>query len=515
MAVPVESAGRRDDGSMPMAMLLLIISTGLIMAVATVVFGQQSHTRNDVQRIKALSAAQTGIEVAVGAIRMSTTPDGFGDPRALPCSVMTGRTSAASDDAQFSVRVYYTKAVPPSGDIQWATQPANRWDCGATATSMPAHALIQATGSYGVQRTLTATYSFTTVTQNDRIGGGLVRAYSTNNGNYCISAAATTALSGSQLLVKVCDAQNPLQRFAYQAGLTITLADITTPTGQRLCLDGGSTMAAGNPVRLQPCAPAPTRQQVWGSDDHSVFYLQPTATTILCLRSSKGDTDGATVSLTGPARAGQCVKDWSETATFITDPQFGAGKAGPATGQLVNSHQFGRCIDVTANDVTTPYLVVFPCKQPLTGPVLWNQNWVLPAATSDSSRRSGPIHTTTGGTTYCLKNPGSTSALGNYLTVQSCNPGSVLPTSLQWTVNGDTGRQSTSFRIESSHLVPPGGTSTCISVTNPNATNPDVWRTHNLAVSKLITATCDDSDLQKWNIAPRASQASLTDIMEQ
>jgi hypothetical protein len=506
---------RRDDGSMPMTMLLLIVSSALIMAVASVVFGQQGHTRNDVQRVKALGAAQTGLEIATGAIRTSTTSDGFGDPRALPCAVLTGRTSAATGDATYSVRVYYTKGVPPSGDVQWATQPANRWDCGATATSMPAHALIESTGTYGVQRTLTATYSFTTVTQNDKIAGGLIRAYSTKGGNFCISAASATSLSGSQLLIRSCDAQSPLQRFAYQAGLTITLAELTTPTGQRLCLDGGATPAAGNPVRLQPCAPAPIRQQVWGSDDHSVFYLQPTATTILCLRSSKGDTDGATVRLAGPTPAGTCVRDWNDTATFITDPRFGAGKAGPATGQLVNSHQFGRCIDVTANDVTTPYLVVFPCKQPLTGPVLWNQNWVLPSATPGTARPSGPIYTTTGGTAYCLQNPGTISPPGNYLTLQACNPGAVLPTSLQWTINGDTGRRSTSFRIESSHMVAPGGPNTCMSVTDPTAADPDVWRTFNLTISKLTTAPCDDSDLQKWNIVPQADPASLTDIMEQ
>ena len=59
------------------------------------------------------------------------------------------------------------------------------------------------------------------------------------------------------------------------------------------------------------------------------------------------------------------------------DAAVGAGAAGASSGQLVNFNQFGRCLDVTNQDVTSAYLIAWPCKQaPDPTNVAWNQRWV-------------------------------------------------------------------------------------------------------------------------------------------
>jgi hypothetical protein len=288
------------------------------------------------------------------------------------------------------------------------------------------------------------------------------------------------------------------------------LAELTAPDGERLCVDAGSPMVAGNPVTLEVCAADPLPQQVWGSDDSAVFFAQPNPSTMLCLRATVADTPGVAVALTAPKLPGRCDDAWSTTGTFIPDPHFGSGKAGPETHQLVNWEQFSRCIDVAAEPATGGQLIVFPCQQPLSGAVRWDQNWVVPGTGASAV---GRIYTELDGTTYCLRSPDSTDPLENHVTVESCDIRTAVPAAQRWTVNAGTGGPA-SHRIESSYLADDANPTHCMSPTDPTATDPDLWVDASLRLSRLVLVTCDGTDLQQWNASTHVEQVGLKDIVE-
>ena len=58
-----------------------------------------------------------------------------------------------------------------------------------------------------------------------------------------------------------------------------------------------------------------------------------------------------------------CRRSYDNIQNWAPDAAVGAGAAGPLTTQIVNFSQFGRCIDVTNQDVTSTFLIVWPCKQ--------------------------------------------------------------------------------------------------------------------------------------------------------
>jgi hypothetical protein len=119
----------------------------------------------------------------------------------------------------------------------------------------------------------------------------------------------------------------------------------------------------------------------------------------------------------------------------------------------------------------------------------------------------------TGG--YCLRSPGDVTRSSYYPTVTTCNPTGVVATDLQWTVRGDTGNSTTMYRIESTYQAP-AGSAHCLSVSDPEASSPDLWNDSgfNLNVSKLILQSCSNSELQKWNAFTLTTKGSLNDLTE-
>jgi hypothetical protein len=204
-----------------------------------------------------------------------------------------------------------------------------------------------------------------------------------------------------------------------------------------------------------------------------------------------------------------CYKDWNSRKSFFPDSAVGTGRAGAATNQLVNNDQFGRCIDVTADDVDSDFLVVFPCKQRPSGDVQWNQFWITPTIPAGATSASGPVYTTWKGVRYCMTSPGS-AAPGKWVRVHPCP--AVIPPEMTWTYREDTGFYSTSFRIESTYGA--AGVNFCMSPTDPNAASPDLWVTFDVPFSKLVLASCTGSDLQKWNVSPFTVTGPLKDVVE-
>ena len=107
----------------------------------------------------------------------------------------------------------------------------------------------------------------------------------------------------------------------------------------------------------------------------------------------------------------------SPTQAWIPAPAVGAGAA--EAPQLINYYEFGRCLDVTSQNVNSNHLIDFPCKQnPFSGAVAWNQKFTTPGIAAGATSATGQIYTATGGTNYCLTSPGTD---GGYVTVQACS----------------------------------------------------------------------------------------------
>jgi hypothetical protein len=530
----------RDAGSMPIAMLLTIVGVGLSIVLAGTVNAQQHSTRVDLQRADAVNAAQAGIDVALGQIRNAVdSTDGSGDMSELPCNkpatvaypdgyAFTGEVSVGRP-ATYTTEIYYVPSLPPAGNVTWAR--ANKLACtvGAGTTTLPQYALIASTGVGGKEatRVLYATYTFSSDMSNPNIAGGQIRMfrYDVSDTEYCFSSLSDVPVAGEALWTKVCDSASVRQQFSYEANLNLVLVNSRTTANPRgMCLDGGSPEAAGNTVKFQLCAAATTPRQQWGENDYSAFQGTTDGVNLnqLCMNVATPQTSSVVKLGAAPdENSANCYVDWSDRKTLFPDADVGTGRAGSATDQLVNNDQFGRCIDVTADDVSYGHLIVYPCKQKPSGRIQWNQEWIIPAIPAGATSVTGPIYTTcpasqtdppcTVGKKYCLTSPGSI-ATGQYVKVVIC-PAGATPANMTWTVREDTGFYSTSYRIESTYGVA-SGANYCMTPTDPTAPSPDLWYTFGVPFSKLVLAKCTSSDLQKWNVLAFTVSGPLKDIVE-
>ena len=82
-------AGRDDQGSMPMALLVTLVGMALSAALVPFVVSQVSSTRTIDGAHHALQAAQAGIDVALGQLRAAGDHGGTGgDLESLPPCTM-------------------------------------------------------------------------------------------------------------------------------------------------------------------------------------------------------------------------------------------------------------------------------------------------------------------------------------------------------------------------------------------------------------------------------------------
>jgi Ricin-type beta-trefoil lectin domain len=499
----------RDTGSLAVAMLLTLVGASLSALLVPVVLVQLSSTRTDTARVHALNAAQAGLDVAIGHLRAANDGAGHGVLASLPCGPLTGSVSAAAS-ARYQVTIDYFSTDPQGQSSSWIA--TNRIPCitGGGTYRAPNYALLHslgsdlATGTLGSVpgRSLQATYTFTTTNQN--IAGGLIHVYKTTSTDLCLDAGSGSPAPGAPLLMAVCTPGSVQQRFEYDANLNLVLVASRTDTRPLgLCLDSDTPHAAGNPVYLQPCGTVTQPDQQWSTNDSANFEGTADGSTLdhYCFNVQNPNTPGSRVVLSYT----NCRKSYDNIETFIPEASVGAGAAGPASHQLVNFSEFGRCLDVTEQNIGSLYMIAWPCKQaPDPANVAWNQKWTLPAIAAGTTSATGRIITTPS-SGYCLQSPRSTAA-GQYVTVTPCPSGST-PANLTWTVYGDTKVYQTSYRI----LDVDGN---CLAPTDPTANPPDFYP-KGLAISKMAIATCGGSALQKWNAPPNIQQVlPLKDISE-
>ncbi|MGC9669224.1 RICIN domain-containing protein [Planosporangium sp. 12N6] len=490
-AVPHRRAGRLagrvrpadDTGSLAAALLLALVGITLTALLVPVVVNQFGATRTAARRLGALNAAQAGLDAAVGHIRAANDGPDVGRFSDLPCGELSG-PAGPGGTAAYRVTVSY---------LDPAEKPV---PCGDRST---AYARLRATGTDGSStRTLNATYTFRT--SNENIPGGLIHVFKTGTVDLCMDAGSATPKPDDVLRMQVCRPGSVQQKFAYNTNLTLVLvASKTAANPLGMCLDAGPH-AVGNVVRFQKCADPTSSRQQWSINDSANFEGANDQRKLdgFCFNVQSPNTPTSLVVLTKKCRGG-----YDNVQTFSPDASVGAGAAGAVSGQLMNYRQFGRCLDVTETDVDSAYLIAWPCKQaPNLDDVLWNQKWALPGGNG----RITTTHPSKG--RYCLQSPATA---GGYVRLVSC-PNSSAPARTTWTVRRGTDSYASSYRIEVG-----SGTGVCLSVTDPAATPPDFYQPDKFyQVSKVVTAPCDSSTLQKWNADPNDLQSGpLTELSEE
>jgi hypothetical protein len=484
---------RDERGSLPLAMMLTLVGTSLSTLMVPVVITQLRNTASTVERAKALHAAQAGIDMVIGGIRASG--GSIANLVCMPVAEPLLGAIGAGLPGRYQVSVEYQDAAH------------NAIPCASRLSHLlmvPSYAVITSMGTAAGPagqtidprdprtRTLSATYVFRFTNAN--IEGGLVRFY---GGAYCLDAGSGSPGVGTIVTTQPCNPGSSRQTFAYTKHLTMQLVSSKTaanPLG--MCIDSGASPVTGALLQFQVCGnlTVPYHQR-WNLNDSSNF--QSTTSTgglgPLCMHAKAGNTTGAFMEVIG------CGGAADNTRTFAPEASVGAGAAA-APYFLVNFKQFGRCVDVTNFDTTLGFLIVWPCKQapnPLS--VGWNQRFSVPLAPNETGTVTGRITTydnTKTNKTYCLTTydpKGST----HFVIMKACpNPGDTAEAraAVEWKVSYQEATYGTSYVIKDAH-------DRCLSPTNledPKLPAGDIFK-GSTVVSKLTTAVCDGSKLQKWN----------------
>ena len=466
-AGPVRSLrGQAERGSLPMAMLVMLVGIGLSAAFAPMAINQRKATTFDMARVHALNAAQAGMDVTVGKIRAAIGSQG-GDPTKLPCTVSTDQSTAlpvtgavGTGAASYSVMLQYYVSDPvahPGAVPMRCVSGYGTYDT-ASGSVVPSYVKITSIGTDGSSanggtqgRTLTAVYSFDV--DNSNISGGIIRSYPASadgSAQWCLDVGSGTPTAGvTQVSLQPCSTSfppDPQQVFAYRTDLTLQL---TTSIGtvvngvtyrNGLCIDdvsfnGARTApASGTALVLKQCGAlgSPIWSQQWSFDDHSSLQA-PTSSS-----ASTGSLSGLCMTVTShsagvPVKLGACDNNLtSPTDAWIPSPAVGAGAATLATSnQWINFQQFGRCINVPNSDPNAVYIIAPSCKQnPRQASVAPNQKLFY-----DSTRKW--FYLTLSGTNWCLYSSNTAyvanSTVGRILVTRCTSPASGISASqMQW-----------------------------------------------------------------------------------
>jgi hypothetical protein len=546
----LQARGRRlraegERGSLPMAMLVMLVGIGLSAAFAPMAINQRKSTTFDMARVHALNAAQSGMDVMVGKIRAAIGSQG-GDPTKLPCTVSADQSTpmpvtgaVGTGVASYSVTLKYYVSDPvahPAATPMRCVSGYGTYDV-ASGSVVPSYVKIISSGIDGAStnggtqgRTLTAVYAFDV--DNSNISGGIIRSYpATADGaaQWCLDVGSGTPTDNvTQLSLQACSTSfppSPQQVFAYRTDLTLQL---TTSIGtvvngvtyrNGLCIDdtafngSGTAPASGSNLVLKQCGAlgSPVWSQQWSFDDHSSLQA-PISTS-----ASTGSLSGLCMTVTShaagvPVKLGGCDNNLtSPTDAWIPSPAVGAGAATATTSnQWINFQQFGRCINVPNSDPNAVYIIAPGCKQnPRQASVASNQKLFY-----DSTRKW--FYLTLSGTNYCLYSSNTAyvtdGTVGRILVTRCSSPASGITASqMQWThttpVTDPTLSYSQQYRFIDS-------TGLCMSLATMPSVPGDGYGSTYSVWPKLVTATCDLSTLQQWNASNNVGNSSLQNILE-
>jgi len=541
----VERTKDEKGFAMLTAISFIILMAGLTVVLLSVVLGQLTPTYLDQKTTKTVYSAQAGIQATLAVFRsIGTAPTYvYGDPSKLPCSFTSNTTGATAGGNQYAVSVAYYSA-DPSG-LTGAALTAINIPCISSAGGLlvsPAYAVITSIGqspaipgssnpAHG-NRTIVATYKFQV--SNVNIPGGKI--YDSSQ-NYCVNAVSNTTV-GSQVkfLAKASCTNNATSLWIYGPNYELELADsianetpsypnglcMTAPIGV-YPLGNPQTVATQN-VLLEPCQTSVSANgtatagwnQLWQwTGSYSWFVQQSTITNGA---SNECLATGGATNLSGL----NVIVQNGCNGTFLPDSQVGAGAASKATNELVNYSDFGRCADVTNEQIASTNMISYPCKQDPSGQggFTWNQKWYYNEPATGSTSTVTAIYvwlSDNSANAYCLKSAGT---LGSTPTFVSCpNPALaatpaalklLLPASELWTRNSTASPYTYSF-IDYT-------TNNCLTA-DANAPWPSNTDILMLDLTKCTTATTKTATtptqaMQQWNAPSTHSSTGVNGYRE-
>jgi hypothetical protein len=542
MTVTRRLPARHDDrGSLAMAMLAILVGAMLGALIVPIVLAQNDSTRFDMSRVRALHAAQSGVDVMLGEIRTrsgSRGKDGVltGDPKNLPC--YTGKAGAGplsgnangTGTASYTVTVSYYTDRPVTGAKPMICLPLYGTYDPVKQTATPRFAVITSKGTdqsdQGADRVRTVVSTYVFRTSDTNIPGGQIRLFPGGDpadavGKWCMEAGEPVK-DAIRVVLGLCSSSTPpkaSQMFAYRDDLSIQLVSSVGRDGHPsgLCIDTQDSVnhKAGDGIVLKDCAVANTADchdeggcssfnQQWSVDDNA--HLRGAS-------ASGKNTDNFCIDAAsqGPAGMQLTLRDCSggitdPHQTWVPSPTAGAGMAGPKNDQLVNYREFATCLDVTGQAKDAEYLILYSCKQnPDPAKVLWNQKFTPSPPVADvkpDSELRLLITRPPGSKDYCLTSPQKP---GGFVRTTPC-PGSALEGSIySWTVN----RVLLDDKFELPYarkftIVDAQGL--CLS---PGPTTNKYYQ-----YLKVTVEVCDGSTGQKWNADPSLDAAKLTNTHE-
>lgn len=505
------------------AIMFMIIMAGISVVLLSAVLGQVAPADNAQKGTRTIYAAQAGLQTTLGLLRSAAAaPDSvgkvYGSPGKLPCATaaapLTGNVDARSNGITYSVEIIYFASDPTGQPALWQNNPLNQTSCSSLQAGLsPSFALLKSTGhapkfsgvadSSPGDRKLSAIYRFKV--SNVNIAGGRIYDY---NNQYCLDASATTGNPGTMTFKPLANCNDDAnQLWVYDTDYKIKLAS-SIQAGAPLCItgpvnEGDSTQNA----TLQPCRSAidPARwNQLWSWTGAYSWVGQTKSITggpsNYCLAT--GTPNGSDLTNKPLQVSTGC------NGQFAPSTRVGAGAAGYSTHQLVNYQEFGRCADVTNEQIGYPFMISYPCKQDPSGlanmPNLkWNHKWYYSEPTAPLTIPATPppsqvtttilVNTqndpTITASSYCLETP-ATGSGSKYPTFKSCTSGA----GQKWTRVGVAENYLASYLLIDSNGL-------CLTA---DPTDP-----FNLSYSKITVASCNGSLAQKWNAPPAYTDSTV------
>jgi Tfp pilus assembly protein PilX len=487
------------------AMIFMIIMAGLSVVVLSTVLSQTVPSVAAQRNTKTVYAAQAGMQASFAMLRSAAaTPDSdgnvYGSLSKLKCSV-TGQVDAQANGLNYSATIKYYASNPSTNPVP------PEIPCSALGvSSQPRYALITSSGTVAAgagsgtavtgDRAISAVYAFKITNVN--IPGG--RIFDQNNA-VCLEAVPLSSGSiGVGSFIRFVAAasctssatNDAKQLWVYATDYEIKLAS-TIGTATPLCITGPVNYGdSTQDATLQKCRTDSTRwNQLWSwTGDYTWQGQNP---------SISSGTSGYYIG--GPIAAGNRLKVRTDhnNGTFNPASAVGAGAASVNTIQIVNYLQFGRCLDVTSEDINSSFMIAYPCKQDPsgtgtpagTGKLAWNHKWYYNEPTAPATSLTQSIYVYDGsGTKKCLTT--STASSGPlYPTFSSCSGSNSLQ---KWTRIVIPTDYLNSYWFKDS-------LGRCLSVGNSN----DLYN----GWSKIVVTACDGSLAQKWNAPAEVTKATV------
>jgi hypothetical protein len=519
-----------DRGSMPLALLVTIVGIGLSALLSTTVVNQVHATQRSDDRVRAVTAAQAGLDYALGAIRTSFDNKG-GNRTMLPCGPFRRQVDRnnAADKARFDVTIEYFHTDPSGNQQDTSAIGDQKVACTANGTgTVPAFALLRSKGtgcwcdhngdgtvsdSEADWRTLWATYTVNTTDEN--IPGGDVQVWGSSH--LCLGTNVEPD-DGTPLLAVDCATTPKARRyFAYPKSLQLRLTESRTDSRpQGLCVSAPA-VTPETALVLKPCGDETEAAQRWKFQSDDWLYEGTTTNTTgngMCFNLKVAGTLNTPIVLRTGA---DCGKDNPSQGGFRPGPNVGPGNAGIGTKQLVNGGEVGRCMDLPDDDVTGVKskevgegdgVIIYPCKQVFSGLPHWNHVWTYPEVPKGETQVTGKISVTPGdaddpgyGVAYCLTSPGvNYMAVQEYVWVTPCAGASDAETN--WTIYAKTPLVQDAYQVKDSlgHCMQ--------AIEHPTAAQ------RRAAWTRVVVRDCNGGLYQKWNVPATMVADPLKDYGE-